>query len=119
MVCIMRGCIAPNWTMARELMSSMTFKLELMLMNPTQLRQTLVRRVLKILNSNQKQLTPVHLLSIDQGASILLTWVINFIKWNSGCKKFPYSNPLGEGASQVGGLIREMDGSLGEKDFIS
>lgn len=35
MVCILRGCIAPNWTMARELMSSMTFKLELMLMNPT------------------------------------------------------------------------------------
>lgn len=35
MVCILRGCVAPNWTMARDLMSSMTFKLELMLMNPT------------------------------------------------------------------------------------
>jgi|TARA_B110001450_G_C17560445_1_gene456539 hypothetical protein len=35
MVCILRGCVAPNWTMARELMNSMTFKLELMLMDPT------------------------------------------------------------------------------------
>ena len=84
MVCILRGCIAPNWTMARELMNSMTFKLELMLMDPTQIKSMLVRRVLKILNSNPKQLTPVNLLQIDQGASILLTWVINFIKWNSG-----------------------------------
>ena len=38
MVCILRGCIAPNWTMARELMNSMTFKLELMLMDPTQIK---------------------------------------------------------------------------------
>lgn len=35
MVCILRGCVAPNWTMARELMNSMTFKLELMIMDPT------------------------------------------------------------------------------------
>lgn len=33
MVCILRGCIAPNWTVAREMMSSMTFKMELMLMD--------------------------------------------------------------------------------------
>ena len=52
MVCILRGCVAPNWTMARELMNSMTFKLELMLMNPTQLKPGLVKRVLKLLNSN-------------------------------------------------------------------
>ena len=35
MVCILRGCIAPNWTVAREIMSSMTFKMELMLMDVT------------------------------------------------------------------------------------
>jgi hypothetical protein len=46
MVCILRGCVAPNWTMARELMNSMTFKLELMLMDPTQLKPALVKRVL-------------------------------------------------------------------------
>jgi hypoxanthine-guanine phosphoribosyltransferase len=62
MVCILRGCVAPNWTMARELMNSMTFKLELMIMDPTLIKQNLVRRVLKILNSNHKQLTPVNLL---------------------------------------------------------
>lgn len=33
MVCILRGCIAPSWTLAREMMSSMTFKMELMLMD--------------------------------------------------------------------------------------
>jgi hypothetical protein len=33
MVCILRGCIAPNWTVARDIMSSMTFKMELMLMD--------------------------------------------------------------------------------------
>ena len=65
MVCILRGCVAPNWTMARELMNSMTFKLELMLMNPTHLKPVLVRRVLQILNVNQKALTPVNLLQID------------------------------------------------------
>lgn len=118
MVCIMRGCIAPNWTMARELMSSMTFKLELMLMDPTQLKPILVKKVLKILNSNQKQLTPVNMLQIDQGASILLTWIINFVKWNSGFKKFNYAdNP--PGASNFGALIRDMDGSLQDQEFIS
>lgn len=90
----------------------MTFKLELMLMDPTQLKQNLIRKVLKILNGNQKQLTPVYLLNVDQGASILLTWVINFVKWNSGSKKYPYGNILGQGASNVGGLLPGLDGSI-------
>lgn len=34
MVCILMGCVAPNWTTAREMMMSMTFKMELMLMDP-------------------------------------------------------------------------------------
>lgn len=106
MVCILRGCVAPNWTMARELMNSMTFKLELMLMDPTQIKPALIKRVLKILNSNHKQLTPVHLLTIDQGASILLTWVINFIKWNTGCTKYMFGgNKNAEGASVHGGML--------------
>ena len=58
MVCILRGCIAPNWTVAREMMSSMTFKMELMLMDVCQIKQSLIKRVIKILNNNQKQLTP-------------------------------------------------------------
>ncbi len=58
MVCILRGCIAPNWTTAREMMMSMTFKMELMLMDPRQIKPSLIKRVIKILNLNQKQLTP-------------------------------------------------------------
>lgn len=58
MVCILRGCIAPNWTTAREMMMSMTFKMELMLMDPRQIKQSLIKKVIKILNQNQKQLTP-------------------------------------------------------------
>lgn len=50
MVCVLRGCVAPNWTTAREMMMSMTFKMELMLMDPRQIKQSLIRRVVKILN---------------------------------------------------------------------
>jgi hypothetical protein len=58
MVCILRGCIAPNWTTAREMMMSMTFKMELMLMDPRAIKGALIRRVVKVLNQNQKVLTP-------------------------------------------------------------
>jgi len=126
MVCILRGCVAPNWTMARELMSSMTFKLELMLMDPTKIKPVLVKRVLRILNTNHKNLTPVNLLSIDQGASILLTWVINFIKWHTGCIKYNFRDAnqgnLGgtEALSNQGGLLANMDGSItNNDDFMS
>ena len=58
MVCILRGCIAPNWTMAREMMSSMTFKLELVLLDATKIKQSLIKKVIKILNNHSKHLTP-------------------------------------------------------------
>ena len=58
MVCILRGSIAPNWTMAREMMSSMTFKLELVLLDATKIKQSLIKRVIKILNNFHKHLTP-------------------------------------------------------------
>jgi hypothetical protein len=48
--------------MAKELMNSMTFKLELMLMDPTKIKYGLVARVLKILSKNNKNLTPMNLL---------------------------------------------------------
>ena len=90
MICIIRGCVAPNWTMARELMSSMTFKLELMLMDPAKVKPSLIKRVLEVLNTNHKSLTPINLLEIDKGASILLTWLINFIKWHTGTTKYNF-----------------------------
>lgn len=58
MVCILRGCIAPNWTMARELMASMTFKLELVLLDASKIKPSLIRKVVKILSQNQKLLSP-------------------------------------------------------------
>jgi hypothetical protein len=50
MVCILRGCVAPSWTMARELMSSMTFKLELVLLDASQIKPGIIKRVVKILS---------------------------------------------------------------------
>jgi hypothetical protein len=76
----------------------------------------LVKRVLRILDSNHKQLTPIHLLSIDQGASILLTWVINFIKWNTGCTKYTFGNKNAEGASVHGGMLEQLEGSITNND---
>ena len=58
MVCILRGCIAPNWTMARELLSSMTFKLELVLLDASKIKLSLIRKVIKILSQHQKLLMP-------------------------------------------------------------
>lgn len=58
LVLLLRGCIAPNWTVARELMGSMTFKMELMLMDVVNLKPSLVKKVIKMLNIYQKQLTP-------------------------------------------------------------
>ena len=58
MVCILRGSIAPNWTMAREMMNSMTFKLELVLLDASKIKPSLMKRVIKILNNFHRHLTP-------------------------------------------------------------
>ena len=58
MVCLLRGCIAPNWTMARELMSSMAFKLELVLLDASKIKPSLIKKVVRILSQNQKLLSP-------------------------------------------------------------
>ena len=92
MVCILRGCIAPNWTMAREMMSSMTFKLELVLLDASKIKQSLVKRVIKVLNNFHKHLTPDNLARINEGSSILLTWIINLIKWNAGVTKYKFKH---------------------------
>ena len=95
MVCILRGCIAPNWTMAREMVSSMTFKLELVLLDAAKIKQSLVKRVIKILNNFHKHLTPDNLARINEGSSILLTWIINLVKWNAGVVKYKFQhNPV-------------------------
>jgi len=90
MVCILRGSIAPNWTMAREMMNSMTFKLELVLLDASKIKPSLMKRVIKVLNNFHRHLTPDHLSKINEGASILLTWIINFVKWNAGVTKYRF-----------------------------
>jgi len=90
MVCILKGCVAPSWTLAREMMSSMTFKLELVLMDPTRIKPSLIRKVIKILNKYHTYLTPNNIAKINEGASILLAWVINLIKWNAGHTRYHF-----------------------------
>lgn len=51
MVLTLKGSVAPSWTLARELMASMTFKLELVLLDPTRIKQSLIRKVIRILNN--------------------------------------------------------------------
>ena len=58
MVLILKGSVAPSWTLARELMASMTFKLELVLLDPTRIKQSLIKKVIRILNNYNQQLTP-------------------------------------------------------------
>lgn len=90
MVCILKGCVAPSWTLAREMMASMTFKLELVLMDPTRIKPSLIRKVVKILNRYHAYLTPNNIAKINEGASILLASVINLIKWNAGHTRYHF-----------------------------
>jgi len=98
MVCILRGSIAPNWTMAREMMNSMTFKLELVLLDASKIKPSLMKRVIKILNNFHRHLTPDHLAKINEGASILLTWIINFVKWNAGFNRYKFQHGADQAA---------------------
>ncbi len=88
MVCILKGCIAPSWTLAREMLNSMTFKLELVLLDATRVKPSLIKKVVKILNKYHQYLTPNNIAKINEGASILLAWVINLVKWNAGHTRY-------------------------------
>ena len=87
MVCILRGSIAPSWRQAQEMMGYMTFRMELRLTDPIKIKQSIVKKVLKILNANPI-LTPDNVIKYSEGAAILLTWIINLIKWNAGHNRF-------------------------------
>ena len=51
MVCYLKGCIAPSWSLAREILSSMTFKIELVLLDPTKIKQGQLKKVIQILTT--------------------------------------------------------------------
>ncbi len=51
-LCVLRGVIAPSLTAAKEMLGSMTFKMELMLLDVSRLRQKAVNKVKCTLASN-------------------------------------------------------------------
>ena len=56
---------------------------------------------------------------MDQGASILLTWVINFIKWNTGYSKFgegAKKEQLAQEALSSQGVLNQIDASITNND---
>lgn len=109
MVCLIRGSIAPNWRQAQEMMNDMTFRMELRLTDPIKIKQSIIRKVLKILNANPN-LTPDNVIKYSEGAAILLTWVINLIKWNAGHSRFIFDEAtLGGGRIMNKELIAQRD----------
>jgi len=70
-------------------MNQMTFRMELRLMDPVKLKPSIVKKILKILSQNPS-LTPDQVMKYSEGAAILLTWIINLIKWNAGHKMFSF-----------------------------
>jgi len=56
-------------------------------MDPMKIKPSIIKKVLKILSENTN-LTPDNVIKYSEGAAILLTWLINLIKWNAGFKMF-------------------------------
>lgn len=50
-LCVLRGVIAPSLNAAKEMLGSMTFKMELMLLDVTKLKAKCVRKVKYILTT--------------------------------------------------------------------
>jgi len=90
MICMLKGIIAPNWQVAKDLMNVMTFKMELMLFDISSIKMSDVNKVYKILTST-KNLHPDYLATISEGGALLLTWVINILKWYAGHKVYQAS----------------------------
>lgn len=65
-------------------------------MDPIKIKPSIIKKCLKILSQNQN-LTPDNVIKYSEGAAILLTWIINLIKWNAGYKVFQFDE------SQIGG----------------
>lgn len=100
MLCILRGSLAPNTWAAQEMLSSMTFRMELRLMDPVKLKPSIIWKVLKILSQNHS-LTPDNVIKYSEGAAILLTWIINLIKWNAGHKMFHFEEQNLDGTKDL------------------
>lgn len=86
-VCVIRGVIAPSLNAAKEMLGSMTFKMELMLLDVSKLKPRNVNRVKCTLQANP-MLLPGEVSKYSEGAAILLTWLHNVIKWYMGYRYF-------------------------------
>eukprot|EP00743_Colponemidia_sp_Colp-15_P004485 GILK01004836.1.p1 GENE.GILK01004836.1~~GILK01004836.1.p1 ORF type:complete len:535 (-),score=124.75 GILK01004836.1:351-1904(-) len=73
-VCTLRGCTDKSWKSAKELLSSATFRFELIIFDIGTLSDTVVDSVKTILK--QSQLTLEEVRRISQCAATLLQWVI-------------------------------------------
>ena len=104
MVCILRGSIAPNWTMAREMMNSMTFKLELVLLDASKIKPSLMKRVIKILNNFHRHLTPDVSLEYISFFSRIVTFFSMCSTWPKSTKELQ-SCLLGSSTLSNGTLV--------------
>ena len=69
------------------MLSSMTFKMELMLLDVSKLKAKCVNKVKCTLAANPL-LIPSEISKYSEGAAILLTWMYNVIKWYLGYRYF-------------------------------
>ena len=91
-------------------MNDMTFRMELRLTDPIKIKQSIIKKVLKILNANPN-LTPDNVIKYSEGAAILLTWIINLIKWNAGHNRFTFDE-----ATLAGGRLMNKE-LIAQKDM--
>ena len=73
----------------RDMLLYSTFKLELVLLDATNICSKSVNSVLHILKD--KNLNPDNLAKKNEGASILLVWIINMVKFNIGATRYGYN----------------------------
>lgn len=98
------------------MMADMTFRMELRLTDPIKIKQSIIKKVLKILNANPN-LTPDNVIKYSEGAAILLTWIINLIKWNAGHSRFVFDEgTLAGGRIMNKELIAQKDIDEAEDD---
>ena len=51
--------------------------------------------------SANNQLTPDNVIKYSEGAAILLTWIINLVKWNAGHKIFTFDEQNLDGTKDM------------------
>lgn len=55
------------------------------------------------------QLTPDNVIKYSEGGAILLTWIINLIKWNAGHKMFSFDEQNLDGTKDLNKKLIPLD----------